>query len=68
MAKSDKTKGEYKVKEAAIAAIEEALKLREQESLDGNLGGDSGAGPETGGTGGGNSGGGNYGANIGDEN
>lgn len=57
-----------KVKEAAIAAIEEALKLREQESFGGDLGEDSGTGSETGGSGRGNGGGGNYGANIGDEN
>ena len=48
-----------KVKEAAIAAIEEALKLREQESLGGDPGGDSGTGSETGGSDGGNNGGGN---------
>ena len=53
-----------KVKEAAIAAIEEALKLREQESLDEGSGEDSG----TGGSGGGNNGGGNYGGNAGNEN
>lgn len=58
-----------KVKEAAIAAIEEALKLREQESLGEDLGGDSGTGSETGGSGSnGNSGGGNYGGNLGDQN
>lgn len=50
-----------KVKEAAIAAIEEALKLREQESLGGDSGGDSGTGSDTEGSGGGNNGGGNYG-------
>ena len=48
-----------KVKEAAIAAIEEALKLREQESLGGDSGGDSGTGSGTEGSGGGNNGGGN---------
>lgn len=48
-----------KVKEAAIAAIEEALKLREQESLGGNSGGDSGTGSDTGKSGGDNDGGGN---------
>ena len=48
-----------KVKEAAIAAIEEALKLREQESLGGDSSGDSGAGSGTEGSGGSNNGGGN---------
>lgn len=58
-----------KVKEAAIAAIEEALKLREQESLGGDLGGDSGTGSETGDSGSnGNSGGGNYGGDFGKQN
>ena len=47
-----------KVKEAAIAAIEEALKLREQESLDEGSGEDSGIGSGTEGSGGGNNGGG----------
>ena len=47
-----------KVKEAAIAAIEEALKLREQESFGGDLGEDSGTGSDTGESGGGNNGGG----------
>ena len=47
-----------KVKEAAIAAIEEALKLREQESLDGDSSGNSGTGSETKGSDGGNNGGG----------
>ena len=47
-----------KVKEAAIAAIEEALKLREQESLGGDLGGDSGTGSDTGNSSGGNNNGG----------
>ena len=50
-----------KVKEAAIAAIEEALKLREQESLGGDSGGDSGTGSDTEGSDGGNNGGGNQG-------
>ena len=57
-----------KVKEAAIAAIEEALKLREQESLDGDSSGDSGTGSGTESSGGGNNGGGNYGGNAGNEN
>ena len=47
------------MKEAAIAAIEEALKLREQESLDGDSSGDSGTGSGTEGSGGGNNSGGN---------
>ena len=46
-----------KVKEAAIAAIEEALKLREQESLGGDSSGDPGTGSDTGESGGGNNGG-----------
>ena len=47
------------VKEAAIAAIEKALKLREQESLGGDSGGDSGTGSDTEGSDGGDNGGGN---------
>ena len=57
-----------KVKEAAIAAIEEALKLREQESLGGDLGENSETGSETRGSGGGNNDGGNQREDSSDQN